>query len=126
MRLNPSKCELLCITNKLFPVKPTYCINNYHLQWVYSVKYLGVVVDSKLSWNDYTYLICFFQSDQSPEFIALSNMYTCQASSKQKAFKTLVLPVLDYECTVWNPHTQKNILALEKIQNRGAFLGVWK
>ena len=47
-------------------------------------------------------------------------MYICQASSKQKAFKALVLTVLDYVCTVWNPHTQKNILALEKIQNCGA------
>ena len=49
MHLNPSKCELLCISNKRCPVKPTYCINNHHLQWVSSVKYLGVVVDSKLS-----------------------------------------------------------------------------
>ena len=52
-------------------------------------------------------------------------MYICQASSKQKAFKALVLPVLDYACTVWNPHTQKNILALEKIQNHGA-CWVWE
>ena len=28
--------------------------------------------------------------------------------------------MLDYACTVWNPHIQKNILALEKIQNCGA------
>ena len=46
-------------------------------------------------------------------------MYTCNSSAKRKAFRALVLPVLDYAITVWNPHTQKNISALEKIQNRG-------
>ena len=49
IRLNPSKYKLLCTSNKCFQVQPVYYINNYHLQWVSSVKYLGVVVDSKLS-----------------------------------------------------------------------------
>ena len=40
--------------------------------------------------------------------------------AKHKAFRALVLPVIDYATTVWNPHTQKNIIALEKIQNCGA------
>ena len=116
--LESFKCELLCITNKRFPVKPIYCINNYHLQWVSSVKYPGVVVDSKLSWNDH---ISYVSSKATKTLNLLCHhMYTCQASSKQKAFKALVLPVLDYTCTVWSPHTQKSILALEKIQNCGA------
>jgi len=41
-------------------------------------------------------------------------MYTYHASSKHKAFSALVLPILDYASTVWNPHSQKNIQALEK------------
>ena len=67
--LNP---ELLCIPNKRLPVKPIYCINTYHLQWVSSVKYLSVV-NSKLSWNNH--ISCFFQSDYTLEFVASSNMH---------------------------------------------------
>jgi len=48
------------------------------------------------------------------------HMYTWRASSKQKAFRALVIPVLDYASTVWNPHTNINSIALERIQNRGA------
>ena len=40
-------------------------------------------------------------------------------SSKHKAFRALVLPILDYASVVWNPHTHKNVSTLEKIQNRG-------
>ena len=118
MRLNVSKCELLCITNKRSPVQSAYYINNCHLQWVSSVKYLGVVVDSKLSWNDH---ISHISSKASKTLNLLCrHMFTCNASSKHKAFRAFVLPVLDYASSVWNPHTQKNILALEKLQNRGA------
>ena len=118
MRLNVSKCELLCISNKRSPVRPAYYINNCHLQWASSVKYLGVVVDSKLSWNDH---ISHISSKASKTLNLLRrHMFTCHTSSKHKAFRALVLPILDYASTVWNPHTQKNILALEKLQNRGA------
>ena len=51
MRLNVSKCDLLCISNKRSPTKPSYHINNYNLHWISSVnlKYLGVFLDNKLS-----------------------------------------------------------------------------
>ena len=98
MRLNVSKCELLCISNKRSPVRPAYYINNCHLQWASSVKYLGVVVDSKLSWNDH---ISHISSKASKTLNLLRrHMFTCHASSKHKAFRALVLPILDYASTI--------------------------
>ena len=41
MRLNVSKCDLLYVSNKRTPTKPSYHIN-YNLHWVSYVKYLGV------------------------------------------------------------------------------------
>ena len=118
MRLNVSKCDLLCISNKRTPIKPSYHINNYNLHWVSYVKYLGVFVDSKLSWN-------YHVSHVSAKVAKVLNllrrhMYTCQSSFKHKAFRALVLLILDYASVVWNPHTHKNVSTLEKIQNRGA------
>ena len=96
MSLNVSKCELLCISNiKRSPVQPDYYINNCHLQWVSSVKYLGIVVDSKLSWNDH---ISHISSKVSKILNLLHrHMFICPASSKHKAFRAFVLPVLDYK-----------------------------
>ena len=118
MRLNPTKCELLCISNKRSPIKPSCYINNHKLQWAASVKYLGVVVDAKLSWNIHVSHV----SAKATKVLNLlrRHLYTCRSPSKQRAFKALVIPILDYASAVWNPHTQKNISALEKIQNRGA------
>ena len=75
-------------------------------------------MDSKLSWNDH---ISHISSKVSKTLNLLRrHMFTCHTSSKHKTFRAFVLRVLDYASPVWNPHTQKNILALEKIQNRGA------
>ena len=118
MRLNPSKCDILCISNKRSQIQPTYYINNYHLQWASSIKHLGVVADSKLSWNDHVSYVSY----KATNILNLlhHHMYSCNISSKQKAFRSIVLPVLDYTSIVWNPHTQKNISVLENIQNRAA------
>ena len=118
MRLNPSKCELLCISNKRSPVKPFYYLNNHKLQWATSVKYLGVVVDAKLSWNNHISHVSA-KATKVLNFLR-RNMYTCHAPSKHRAFRALVTPILDYASVVWNPHTEKNTFALEKIQNHGA------
>ena len=118
MRLNPSKCEFLCISNKHSPIHHSYYLNNHLLQCSSSVKYLGVIVDSKLSWNKHVSHVSLKASRTLN--LLHHNMYTCNFSAKRKAFRALVLPVLDYASSVWNPHTQKNISALEKIQNHGA------
>ena len=44
------------------------------------------------------------------------HMHTCCASSKQKAFRALVIPVLDYASTVWNPQTNKTLLPLNEFK----------
>ena len=87
MRLNPSKCELLCISNKHTPTKPLYYINNHLLHWARSVKYLGVIVDTKLSWNSNVSHV----SKKATRVLNLlrHHMFTCKASSKQKAFSHL-------------------------------------
>ena len=41
-------------------------------------------------------------------------MNFCDAPAKNKAFRALVLPVLDYASAVWSRHTHKHISTLEK------------
>jgi len=124
MQLNVLKYELLCKSNKRSPVQPVCYINNHPFQWVSSVKYLGVVVDSKLSWNEHISLV----SSKASKILNLlhHHMFTSDVSSKHKAFRALVLPILDYASTVWNSHNQKNILALKKINKSWHLLDLWK
>ena len=111
MRLNPSKCEFLCISNKHSPIHHSYFLNNHLLQCSSSVRYLGVIV----SWNKHV-LHVSLKASRTLNLLH-HNMHTCNSSAKRKEFRALVLSVLDYASTMWNPHPQENISALEKIQN---------
>ena len=53
MLFNPTKCEFLCITNKKNPFIHNYNIGSSPIQEVTSIKYLGVRIDHKLTWNDH-------------------------------------------------------------------------
>ena len=54
MSFNPTKCEFLRITNRKSPVVHTYYIATSPIKEVTSTKrYLGVLIDNQLTWNDH-------------------------------------------------------------------------
>ena len=107
------KCSVLRIRKKMeFP----YCINGQRLNETCEQKDLGVLVSNDLKPAKHITSIvkkanqrlgmikrCF--SNRSPEVII--NLYS-----------TLIRPILEYCSLVWNPWSQKDINALDKVQRR--------
>jgi len=95
-----------------------YHIQDEVIKEVKYAKYLGVIIDHHLSWNDHINYItskannvkCFLQR----------NLSRCSTRIKSNCYQSIVRPILEYACTVWAPHTQKNILAIEAVQRRAA------
>ena len=50
---NFTKCDFLRITKRKFPITASYTIGEYVIQEVSHIKYLGVTIDSQLSWNEH-------------------------------------------------------------------------
>jgi len=50
-KFNPSKCEAITFTKKTKPVHTNYTLHDQPLSTVSSARYLGVYINSKLSWN---------------------------------------------------------------------------
>ena len=113
MKLHPLKCKVLCISNKCSPLKFDYKINDVLLKCRSFVKYLGIHIISKLSWNDQ----CFANTTKATRVLNIirRNLFGCSVSTKSRAFRVLVLSILEYAAQVWNPHT-KNIDKLEAIK----------
>ena len=48
------------------------------------------------------------------------NLRTCSNALKELSYKQLMLQVLDYAATIWDPYHQNQIDKLEMIQHRAA------
>ena len=44
------------------------------------------------------------------------NLHSCQSTVKDKCYRSLVRPIMEYASCVWDPHTQRNINKLEMVQ----------
>ena len=119
LKLNSAKCEALMITNKRKPIPFMYHINQQPISWCSPVKYLGLLVDSKLSWSKH----CKFAVGKGTRSLNClrRSMFSCSRSAKYAAYKAIVRPTLEYAATVWNPHNSGDIHLLEALQNRAAW-----
>ena len=93
MCLNLSKYELLYIIN----AHPLNLFNNHNLQWAMSVKHLGVVVDTKLSWNNHISHV----STKAAKILNFLHHY------KNKS-RALVIPIILCECGKESPYSDKH------------------
>ena len=118
VRLNPGKCEALNITNKRAPIQFDYTINGGVIQWKPFVRYLGIYVNSKLTWSDH----CKKIASKATKLLNVlrRTMFGCSILAKDVAYQSIVRPSMEYACAVWSPHTEKDCSLLDAIQNRAA------
>ena len=114
MTFNASKCFLLRVTcSRDNVVNYTYTMMGEPITSVTQHMYLGVELDSKLTWNEHISAITG-KANSSLAFLR-KNLDNCPEQIKTQAYYSLVWPHLEYACSLWDPHTQKNIQSIEKV-----------
>lgn len=118
MKFNVSKCFAMRVTHKKKPLLTSYKMNDSVLQTVPNHTYLGVDINSKLSWADHINGISF----KANRVLGLlrRNLYSCSPKVKEAAYKSLVRPRLEYCSSIWDPYHQEHINKLEAVQRRAA------
>ena len=118
MQFNISKCVHLPITNKTKPSSHQYSLFGHPLSKVASHSYLGVKLDSKLSWAKHITEI----TSKSLKVLGMvkRTLGPCKPEVKDTAYNMLVRPKLEYASPIWNPHTSSQIIHLERIQQCAA------
>jgi hypothetical protein len=116
MSFHPEKCQLLRVTKKLKQINTTYLIHDKPVTQTKNAKYLGVMINEKLSWNPHIDEVVK-KSNKTLGFIK-RNFYKSNKNIKLKCYLTLVRPILEYASSVWDPSTQVNIKRLEQTQKR--------
>ena len=94
MSFNVNKCEFLRITNRTNFVSNQYLLHNQIIREVNHTKYLGVVIDSKLSWSQHIKEISN-KANNVKSFLQ-RNLHNCPPSIKANyCYTSLIKPILE-------------------------------
>jgi hypothetical protein len=73
---------------------------------VTTAKYLGVSITSDMKWNQHISNICK-KANNTMSFLK-RNLNIKNANIKEKAYKSLVRPTLEYACITWDPYLKED------------------
>ena len=118
MVFNPTKCELIRITNKRNRQLSDYYIQNTLIKANSQVKYLGVTIDKHLTFNNHIKNIA--NKANTVRAFLQRNLKSCPKSIKESCYKIMVCSIVEYANTVWSPYTKQNISLLKAVQRRAA------
>ena len=114
MTFNPGKSVYLRITNKLSPFIYNYYINIIPIQQADHAKYLGVLIDKSLNWNEQTRQVVN-KANKVRGFLQ-RNLKKYAPDVKASCYLMLVHLILEYACVAWSSYHQCNVHAIEMVK----------
>ena len=119
MEFHPDKCKVLKITNKRKVIKYRYLLHNVILNEFSNTKYVGVTMNTRLSWKKHVHEICG-KSDQTRQFLQ-RNLVASKPETKLQCYKTFIRPIVEYQSSVWHPVGNNQITKqIEPVQGKAA------
>ena len=114
--LKSERSKVLHLSRSKDPYHNEYWLSDKPLSAVDHQKHLGVWLESSLSWDYHINDIC----TKANKVLGLIRRTFGPNNSEgvSTAYKTLVRPILEYGCQVWNPYLVKHIKSIESIQRR--------
>ena len=100
------------------PLSRDYAFCGQTLRHSSSQPYLGVQLDSKLSWGEHVGNTAA-KANRTLGFLR-RNLWFCPKEVKTTAYSTLVRPLLEYASCTWDPHKTGQVNKLEGIQRKAA------
>lgn len=124
MKFHHNKCKALQVTSKLeqymhalpfsrFP----YYLDDQTLDYVSSEKDLGVVVQSKLLWNEHC-VILTKQANQRLGLLRRTLYFTKNVQKRRVFYISLVRSIFEHCSSVWKPCSTTIEAKMEKLQKR--------
>lgn len=119
MQFNPSKCEFVKFSRKKSHDNNTYLLHGIEIPRSDGVKYLGIKLENSLKWNKNTAYITNKAASRLG-YIRRTIPHTLP-HLRNKAFTSLVRPILEYSSTVWDGNlTKAQATKIESIQRKAA------
>ena len=118
MRFNASKWQVVQVTKKSNPFLAKYTIHGQVLETVNSAKYLGVQLDTKMSFNNHVDAITRKAKRTRAAFS--QNLFHSSQTIKEAVYFTFIRPTVEFAVSAWDPSTQRNSRQVEQVHRSAA------
>ena len=117
LALSTEKCSTMVIKSNPNETYENFLIKlgDTTLTQVQSVKYLGVVIDHKLKWNEHLSNITKKANFNNARLRKTINILP--QTLRLQYFQSTALPIIDYSATVWGPFSKKVSMRVERIEH---------
>lgn len=115
--LNISKCHVMSFTRKVKPLHFNYMIENSQLKRSESVKDLGVVFDSRMTFTSHIEGT-IASTSRMLGFVLRSCKHFSRSSTMMRLYFAFIRSKLEYAGLIWSPIYQNHKNSLENIQRR--------
>ena len=117
LSINASKTKFMFISRRRNRQQnsPSFYLGDTLIQSVSHFKYLGVWISDDLSWSTHVEVICC-KARRLLGYMFRTLSPHCDQASIISLYKSLILPILEYACVVWDPHLKQDQLLLESVQ----------
>ena len=99
MNFNPQKCYFIRFSYRQVIIGHSYFICNVPIQECSSIKYLGVMIDNRLSWLEH--VNATFHKASQVRGLLQRNLRPCSRDVKLHSYRMYVDPILDYASAVY-------------------------
>lgn len=118
IKINPGKTEVILFTKRRPSIPISICLENVQLNWSKKVKYLGVMLDSKLNFGDHVNFVSQKAISNLIKFYPIFKNKYLSIHSKLIFYKSLIRTGLLYACPVWSLTSDSNLKKIQIIQNK--------
>lgn len=121
LQVNASKCEtiLFYVKKRKHSINFNLKFDNEDVKQVKSAKYLGIYLDSKLTWKTHLDETCKKAYGRLGILYPLLNpRSTIQPSTALHIYKATILPIMTYASPVWSGVTHSRLKKLQLLQNK--------
>lgn len=120
--VNPEKTQAIYFTRKrkecFIPQSPLQFLS-HDIHWEDNVKYLGVVLDTKLNFNHHIpYLINKINKFTRILYPLISRNSELNIENKKMIIKAIFHPIMFYGCAVWSTSAKCHLSKLQVAQNK--------
>lgn len=116
IKVNPSKCHAIYFSNKHILPKRLY-FNDTPINWEKSCKYLGVILDRRLTWKEHIISVKNKMRGAAIGIKSILHNREVNIRNKVRLYNGIVVPIATYASPVWAFAARTNLDILERTHN---------